>query len=102
MNPDLNDTIMAVEILQWLLQLAKTHPVQFSVLFAIMSISGIVGAASLLMEPLALVHNHLEASYQAACRPRGRKKVTPPPPSKLRKMLAFVIKILSVLSRNSA
>ena len=102
MNPDANETVMAVEILQWLLQLAKYHPVQFSVLFAIMSISGIVGAASLLMEPLALVHNYLEASYRAACRPRGRKEVIPPPPSKLRKMLAFLVKVLSVLSRNTA
>lgn len=105
MNPDLTNTTMAVAILQWFLDLASRHPVQFSVLFAIMSISGIVGAASLIVEPLLLIHNHLEAVDAAKPKvsSRAKKKLPPPPkPAWWRKVLAGLVQFLSVIARNPA
>lgn len=105
MNPDLSNTTMAVAILQWLLDLASMHPVRFSVLFAVMSISGVIGAASILVEPLALLHCHYETieNLEAAkikTNSRSRKKVVTPPLPRWRKTLNFLIKFLSVVARN--
>lgn len=103
MNPDLTNTTMAVAILQWFLELAKFHPVQFSVLFAVMSISGIVGAASLIVEPLLLMHNHFEAVEAAKPKAKSRDRTKlppPPPPSKWRKLLKVLVGFLSVIARN--
>lgn len=40
---------MAISLLKWLLELAELHPIQFSTLFAIMSLAGIIGASSVLL-----------------------------------------------------
>ncbi len=105
MNPDLSNANMAVAILQWFLELASVHPVRFSVLFAVMSISGVIGAASILVEPLILLHRHYETieSIEAAklkTNSRSRKKVVTPPLPKWRKTLNFLVKFLSVVARN--
>lgn len=100
MNPDLSNATMAVGILQWFLELAAVHPVKFSVLFAVMSISGIVGAASLLVEPLLLVHNYLESSDPLPQKSRGRGKARAAKPSTFRRTLKVLVDLLSIIARN--
>lgn len=103
MSHDLTNATIAVTILQWMLELAAVHPVKFSVLFAVMSIAGIIGAASILVEPLYIVHTYFEERDKAAAIKSSRsrkKKPTQPPPSKLRRYLHLAVVVLSAIARN--
>ncbi len=81
------DDPMAVIILQWMLNLAKFHPIQFATLFAIMSLAGVIGVCSLLLEILISCTGITPSSFAKDLSAAG-------------KVFLVVIIILHLVSRN--